>query len=89
MTEIAGQMRAMARQAKSAATVLRALESGTKNAVLRELAALLREKQAQIQQENALDLEAGARKGLSQADVFQKRCFWKTRKSIYNMDVVN
>lgn len=67
MTEIAGRMRAMARQAKSAATVLRALGSGTKNAVLRELVALLREKQAQIQQENALDLEAGARKGLSQA----------------------
>ena len=67
MTEIAGRMRAMARQAKSAATVLRALGSGTKNAVLRELAALLQEKQAQIQQENALDLEAGARKGLSQA----------------------
>ena len=22
-------------------------------------------------------------------DVFQKRCFWKTRKSIYNTDVVN
>ena len=34
MTEIAGRMRAMARQAKSAATVLRALGSGTKNAVL-------------------------------------------------------
>lgn len=67
MTEIADRMRAMARQAKSAATVLRALGGGTKNAVLRELAALLREKQAQIQQENALDLEAGARKGLSQA----------------------
>ena len=26
---------------------------------------------------------------IKQKDVFQKHRFWKTRKSIYNMDVVN
>ena len=31
----------------------------------------------------------GWRGQLNRNDVFQKRCFWKTRKSIYNTDVVN
>lgn len=57
----------LGQEAKKAARKLRALPSGQKNRALNQMAAALRQVQADILKANQIDLEAGATKGLSAA----------------------
>lgn len=54
-------------QARAASNRLRSLTSAVKDAALIEIARRLRDSVAELQRENALDLEAGREKGLSSA----------------------
>ena len=64
---IAEYMQQVGKNARSASTVLAAAEAATKNKALNVIADLLEEKGDYLKTQNALDLEAGAAKGLDAA----------------------
>jgi glutamate-5-semialdehyde dehydrogenase len=67
MSEIQQTIHQMGRQARAAAYALAQLTSDEKNAILRAMAAALREATPGLLEANAKDLAAGAEKGLSAA----------------------
>jgi glutamate-5-semialdehyde dehydrogenase len=67
MSEIQETIHQMGRQARAAAYQLAQLTSEEKNAILRAMAAAIRSSAPALLQVNALDLAAGAEKGLSAA----------------------
>ncbi|HAC33193.1 MAG TPA: glutamate-5-semialdehyde dehydrogenase [Gammaproteobacteria bacterium] len=66
-TEIEGYMDGLGAQAKAAATVLAAAESGRKNRALIAISEAIRSSAKQIAAANALDLSAGRERGLGAA----------------------
>ena len=67
MSEIQETIHQMGRQARAAAYALAQLSADEKNAILRSMAAAIRENAASLLDANAKDLEAGIEKGLSAA----------------------
>ncbi|MGB9860185.1 MAG: glutamate-5-semialdehyde dehydrogenase, partial [Moorellaceae bacterium] len=61
------EMIALGKRAKTAAAKLATLNTEVKNRALKAMAEALRERSAEILQSNALDMEAGAARGLSRA----------------------
>ncbi|RME94965.1 MAG: glutamate-5-semialdehyde dehydrogenase [Verrucomicrobia bacterium] len=61
------QMTELARQAKAAAHALTRLTTEQKNRCLRAMADAIEQRAAEVQRQNALDLEAGEKAGLSKA----------------------
>ena len=64
---LAEQMAQLGRQAKAASRQLAQLTTDQKNAVLRAMADGISQNRASIQEANALDMESGAKSGLSSA----------------------
>ncbi len=67
MSSIQETIHQMGRQARAAAYKLAQLSSDEKNAILREMAAAIRQRVPELLSANAKDLEAGRAKGLSNA----------------------
>lgn len=61
------ELQLIGRQARAASDALRSMSRSVKDAALREAASALRDAKAELQTENAKDLEAGRTKGLSGA----------------------
>ena len=61
------ELELIGRQARAASDALRSMSRSVKDAALREAAKALRDAKAELQTENAKDLEAGREKGLSSA----------------------
>ena len=75
-TNLQQELERIGRNARAASDALRAMTRASKDAALREVAKRLRAAKAELQAENAKDLDAGREKGLS-SHMLDRLRFWR------------